>query len=107
MLILVTATHTEDNCPSYNPELVARLLPALEKREEIAKRHHVQLLGFWSAAPDHVRYILLEADSSLDVDLFLSEVAPFRQAFRLTPLMTADELVELGKAAMARPPELR
>ncbi len=102
MLIHVTATHSEDNCPGYNPELIAKVVPALEKREEIAKRHNLKLLGFWSGAPDHVFYMLVEANSPHDVDLFVTEATPFKQAYKLTPVITGDELVKLAKEMMAQ-----
>jgi len=51
MLIHVTATHSEDNCPGYNMELIPSVLKGLEAREDIAKRRNVKLLGLWSAAP--------------------------------------------------------
>jgi hypothetical protein len=53
MLFHVTATHSEDNCPGYNAELIPAVLKGLEKREAIAKRRKVKLVGFWSAAPEH------------------------------------------------------
>ena len=37
MLIHVTATHSEDNCPGYNMELIPTVLKGLEAREEIAR----------------------------------------------------------------------
>ena len=102
MPIHVTATHSEDNCPGYNMELIPTVLKGLEAREEIAKKHGVKLLGFWSAAPDHVFYLLVDADSAHDVDMFVTESTPFKQAYRLTPVMAADELVRLAKEYMAR-----
>jgi len=102
MLIHVTATHSEDNCPGYNMELIPAVLKGLEAREEIAKKHGVKLLGLWSAAPEHVFYLLLEANSAHDVDLFVTEAAPFKQAYKLTPVITGEELVKLAKEMMAR-----
>jgi len=102
MLLHVTATHSEDNCPGYNLELIPSVLKGLEAREEIAKRHNVKLLGFWSGAPDHVFYMLVDANSAHDVDLFVTEAAPFKQGYRLTPVITGDELVKLAKELMAR-----
>lgn len=102
MLIHVTATHSEDNCPGYNVELIPDAIKGLESREEIAKRHNVKLLGLWSGAPDHVFYWLVDANSSHDVDLLMTEAAPFKQAYKLTPVITGDELVKLGKEILAR-----
>ena len=102
MLIHVTATHSEDNCPGYNLELIPEVLKGLKSREEIARRHNVKLLGFWSGAPDHVFYILVDANSSHDVDLFVTEATAFKQGYRLTPVIAADELVKLAEEMMAR-----
>ena len=102
MLIHVTATHSEDNCPGYNMELIPTVLKGLEAREQIAKKYGVKLLGLWSGAPDHVFYYLVEANSAHDVDMFATEAAPFKQAYKLTPVITADELVNLAKEMMAR-----
>ena len=102
MLIHVTATHSEDNCPGYNMELIPTVLKGLEAREAIAKKYGVKLLGLWSAAPEHTFYLLVDANSSHDVDLFVTEAAPFKQGFRLTPVITGDELIRLAKEMMAR-----
>jgi len=102
MLIHVTAEHTEDNCPGYNLELIPDVLKGLEAREEIAKRNNVKLLGVWSGAPDHVFYWLVDANSAHDVDMLMTEATPFKQSFDLTPVMTGDELVNLGKEMLAQ-----
>ncbi len=102
MLVHVTATHSEDNCPGYNLELIPNVVKGLEAREQIAKKYGVKLLGFWSAAPEHTFYLLLESNSLHDVDMFVTESAPFKQQYRVTPVITAEELVKLGKEMAAR-----
>ena len=102
MLIHVTAEHNEDNCPGYNLELIPDVLKGLEAREAIAKKHNVKLLGFWSGAPAHVFYWVVDANSPHDVDMLISEATPFKQSFDLTPVMTGDELVTLGKEMLAQ-----
>lgn len=102
MLFYVTATHSDDNCPGYNLETIPEVLKGLEAREEIAKRHKVKLVGMWSAAPEHTFYMLLEANNLHDIDLFSTQSAPFKQTYRVTPVITADELVQLAKDMMAQ-----
>jgi hypothetical protein len=102
MLIHVTAEHSEDNCPGYNHELIPGVLKGLEAREEIARRYNVKIVGFWSGAPDHVFYWLVEANSAHDVDMLMTESTPFKQSFDLTPVITGDELVNLGKEILAQ-----
>ena len=36
MLFHMTATHTEDNCPGYNPELMPAMVEAIEKSDAVA-----------------------------------------------------------------------
>lgn len=102
MLFHVTATHSEDNCPGYNAELIPGVLKGLEARDKIAKSHNVKLVGFWSAAPEHTFYAIVEGDNLSDIDRLFDEATPFKQGFRVTPVITAAELVKLGKEIMAQ-----
>ena len=102
MLLHVTATHSEDNCPGYNLEMIPNVVKGLEAREAIAKKYGVKLLGLWSAAPQHTFYYLLESNNVHDVDLYVTDAAPFKQEYRVTPVITAEELVKLGKEMAAR-----
>ncbi|MDP2949623.1 MAG: hypothetical protein Q8P22_08815, partial [Chloroflexota bacterium] len=96
------ATHSEDNCPGYSPDQIPPVLQGLEKREEIARRHGVKLVNLLSGAPEHIFFWVIEADSVAKVDMFLTEATPFRQAFRVTPVVTGDEMVSLAKSLMAQ-----
>jgi hypothetical protein len=102
MLIHVTATHSADNCPGYNLELIPNVVKGLKAREKIAKKYGVKLLGLWSSAPGHTFYYMVEAASSHDVDLFVNEAVPFKQEYTLTPVISAEELVKLGQELAAR-----
>ena len=102
MLFHITSTHTEDNCPGYHTEKIPALLEALTKRNEIAQRHNVKVHWFLSAAPDHTFYFLLEADKQINIDLFITETAPFPQAHKVTPVVTAEELIELARQLQAQ-----
>jgi hypothetical protein len=97
MLFHVTATHTEDNCPGYNVEIIPEVLKGLESREKIARARGVKIVGFWSAAPEHTFYALVEGNNLSDIDMLFTEATPFKQAFRVTPVITAAELVKLGR----------
>ncbi len=101
MLFHVTMTHSEDNCPGYNTELIPEVVGGLEKREEIMKKHGVKLHWLVSAAPDHHFFALVEADSLFNVDRAVMEAIPFKQAFKVRPVITADELVRLGRELAA------
>ncbi len=102
MLFHVTATHTEDNCPGYNVELIPDVLKGIEAREKFAGKRNLKLLGFWSAAPEHTFYAIVEGDSLSDISMFFDDVTPFKQAFRVTPVIAGADLVNLGKELLAQ-----
>jgi hypothetical protein len=97
MRILVTSTHTEDNCPGYDRKKLPVVRAAWTKRNEIAKRHNVKLHWFLSTAPDHTFYTLVEAERQTDIDLFIRDLLPYPHKNTLTPVITAEELEELAK----------
>ena len=102
MLFHVTMTHSEDNCPGFDAALIPQVVGAIERREEIAKKHSVKLHWLVSAAPDHHFFALLEGDSLFHIELFLTESIPFKQAFEVRPVIDADDLVKLGREIAAR-----
>ena len=60
MLFHITATHTEDNCPGYNRELMPPMLDAIEGSGDLAKELGLNILFMVSAAPKHASYILMK-----------------------------------------------
>lgn len=65
MLYHVTATHTADNRPLYNPDLWPACGEAMQKLEAPAKEHNVKLHFSVSGAPDHVFFHLLALTGNL------------------------------------------
>jgi hypothetical protein len=96
MLYHVTATHTPDNCPLYNPEIRATAVKAMQNSEAVAKEHNVRLLFSVSGAPDHVFYHLLETDSFQGVLNWLG-ANPIKQDFRITPVVSSIALTAWGE----------
>lgn len=84
----VTATHTADNCPLYNPDIRGAVTEGMQKLEAAAQEHNVRLHFSVSGAPDHVLFHLLEADSLEAVRTWLAAL-PIKQEFRVTPVESA------------------
>ena len=101
MLFHVTMTHTADNCPAYHAERMPDLLASLGKLEEVGKELNVKAHALLWGAPDHVAFAVLEADSLGAIGRYLNSIA-ITQEFRVTPVQNVSDLVEFGKAAMAR-----
>ena len=101
MLFHVTMTHTADNCPAYHIEKMPELLTALDRLDEVGRETHVRAHALLWGAPDHVAFAVLEADSLGAIARYLNSI-PITQEFKITPVQHVSDVVEFGKAAMAR-----
>jgi len=96
MIFHVTATHTADDCPMYQPELQEAVRASAAATEETARSLGVTIDFAVTAAPDHVLYYLLEADNFDAVQRFLASL-PIKQEFSIKPVAT---LVETSNAVL-------
>ena len=99
MLFHITATHTEDNCPGYNQDLMPGVVEALENAETLAGALGIKIHSMLSGAPEHVTFPVLETDNSAVLARFTSSF-PFKQDFKITPVVPERELIELAKRLM-------
>ncbi|MFQ6616262.1 MAG: hypothetical protein ACE5HZ_05770 [Fidelibacterota bacterium] len=100
MLFHATMMHTEDNCPGYERERMPEVLSAFENLESLAKDLSVKLHSFVWCPPDHVAYVLIEADALNVVSRFLFSI-PIRQEMRIVPVEPIQDTIAMGKAMMA------
>lgn len=101
MLFHVTMTHTADDCPAYQPERMPAVIASLEALEQRGRELHVKAHALLWAAPAHVAFAILEADTLGTIARYLNSIA-ITQDFTITPVQNVSEVVEFGKAAMAR-----
>jgi uncharacterized protein with GYD domain len=80
MLFHITLIHDAANCPGYHRELMPPWLEAMDKKDEIAKRLGVKVHSILNAAPDHVVYVILEAERPMQAAMFVSQLLPTEQA---------------------------
>ena len=83
MLFHVTATHTPDDCPGYNHDTIPALIEASKGIPAKAEELSIKILFSVNAAPEHVTFLLLEADDPYSIALLLTEI-PFKQDFKVT-----------------------
>ena len=102
MLFHVTATHTEDNCPGYHPEQMPAVLEAAEKFEELGKQFNMKVRFLLNAAPEHVFYALLEADSVSSVGRLMLGGLPILSSYKVTVVQSLEETIAMGRAMQAR-----
>lgn len=87
MLFHVTATHTADNCPLYDPDRQVAVQEAMGKSEDLARELGITIHFLVTGAPDHVHHGLLEADDFTAVQRFLAAI-PIKQEFTITPVVS-------------------
>ena len=87
MLFHVMARHDIDNCGMYNDEVrqaLQEFLPTMPSRcQELDVKVHFAVAGH----PDHVFYLLVEADDLTAICTLLCEV-PMKQEFDIKPVRT-------------------
>ena len=53
MLHLMVATHGPETCPASVPEIREKLLPEIQKLDEVSKKLGVAVQGGWANMPAH------------------------------------------------------
>ena len=96
MLFHVTATHTPDDCPGYNQDNLKKLLAGSENVRAKAQELNVKVHFSVNAAPEHVAYLLLEADDPYSVALFVTAM-PFKQDFKVSAVEYQQEVTARAK----------
>ena len=100
MLFHVTATHTTENCPVYHRERMPAIVAADENLETHAKELNVKIHSLLSGAPEHIGFLVLEADSPAAIARLLGDV-PHVQDFKVTAVMPNQEWMAMAKEMMA------
>ena len=101
MLFHITATHTEDNCPGYNPELMPGMVEAIEKSDNVASELGIKVHFMVNAAPEHITYALVETEDSSRI-AFWTTSFPMKQDFKISPVRREAELAAMAREFMAR-----
>ena len=101
MLFHVTATHTSANCPAYHREKMPEVVAAMDNLESLAKELNVKIHSLLSGAPEHVSFLVLEADSPAAVTRLVTSL-PFEQDFEVTAVVPEQELMAMAREMMAQ-----
>lgn len=101
MLFHVTMTHTPEDCPGYRKELMPEMIASVDKLKATAKELNVKVHHLLWAAPEHIAYAILEAESLGSVARYVNAI-PLRQDFKVTPVQNLEEVLEMTKTMIAR-----
>ena len=100
MLFHITMTHTEDNCPIYQSEMMPGVLEAFEKLEALSKELNIKLHYLTWCGPDHVAFALLEADALSSISRFVFSI-PMPQKINIVPVEHMHDVIAMVKAVTA------
>jgi hypothetical protein len=100
MLFHITMTHTEDNCPIYQSEMMPGVLEAFENLEALCKELNVKLHYLTWCGPEHVAFGLLEADTLSAISRLVFSI-PMPQKTNIVPVEHTHDVIAMAKAATA------
>jgi hypothetical protein len=71
---VVIAKHTVESCPLFNEEIKGKFKEAVVKREEVAKKHGIKVIGAWTEILDHLIIYVVEASGQWAVEDWFREI---------------------------------
>jgi hypothetical protein len=80
-------------------ELMPGLVEALENAEKLAGELGIKIHSMLSGAPEHVSFLVPETDNPGVLARFANSF-PFKQEFKITPVVPEQPLIELAKQLM-------
>ena len=99
MLFHVTATHSVDNCPGYNHEMLPAMIEAIESSDARANEFGIKVHFMVNAAPRHVIYALLEADDASKIAPWANGF-PLKQDFDVNPVHADADMAAIARLMM-------
>ncbi len=101
MLFHVTMTHTPEDCPAYNKEMMPEVIASVDKLEAVGKELNIKTHLLLWGAPEHVAFAIVEADSPGALTRYLNTIA-IKHDFKVTPVQQLQEVMEMAQAMIAK-----
>ncbi len=70
MLFHATHRHSHETCPAHQPENLARFAKTMRSANELG----VNIIGSFADAPGHTVYMIIEADTALQIAQFFDPI---------------------------------
>ena len=97
----MTATHTPDECPGYNHDKMQALIAGVADAKTVAQDLNIKVHFSVNGAPEHVTFLLLEADSAVAVARFVTAI-PMRQDFKVVAVTQQEEMMAMAREMVAQ-----
>lgn len=66
--------HTVESCPLFNAGVLEKFKELVRRREEVAAKHGVKVLGAWTSVLDHLIFYFVDAPSQEAVENYFKEI---------------------------------
>lgn len=89
MIFHATARHTHETCFAHKPENQALLRKVMASADELG----VKIIGSYADGPGHTIYMIIEADTALQIAQFFSPIIELGDA-EIKPVADVAELMQ-------------
>ena len=98
MLHMVVITHGPDTCAAVHPESGQMARNAMDKMDEMSRKHQVTLQGRWVDPPGHVFYMLADAPNAHAISNLMMDLEfALWNTVVIHPVVTLEEAMPLAK----------
>ncbi len=101
MLFHVTMRHDAANCAGLHPEIREKAMAAFRDYHATAEKYGVTVKGMYNALPNHVEFLVAEADGPAELAFFLSEATPYEVDFETYAVMPLEQMGEMAERLMS------
>ncbi len=101
MLVMDVSKHSPEVCPAFEAKYRDVLITAFEKREKLAAKHKVKVVGVWVNPQTHTTFAVYDTPSMDNLMAFSNEPEMMAlmsfQTSVLKPLVTAEQTLAMVK----------
>ena len=98
MLHMIVMTHGPETCAAAHPEASEMARDAMNRMDDVSKKHQVDVKGAWVNPPRHVFYIVADAPNAHTLINFTTELRFFHwNTVDIQPVLALEEAMKLAK----------
>ncbi len=98
MLHMVVMTHGPDTCAAANATSGEMARNAMDKMDEVSKKHQVDIQGAWADPAGHVFYLVADAPNAHAINHLMWKLQfPLWNTVDIHPIVTLEEAIPLAK----------
>lgn len=95
-IFAVNMKHTPESCPMFNNDVKKKFKELIEKREEVRKKHGINVLSGWTSTLSHLIFFIVEAPSQQAIESWLIDAgwASWNTVEILTQVQPVEDVIK-------------